>query len=361
MIADYIIVGSGLTGATIARHLKDAGKSVLVIERRAHLGGNVHDHTHPSGIRIHTYGPHYFRTNCDRIWYFVQRFDEFYHYEARVQTQADGRQWQWPLTSQALEAVGGVNWKPAFTGEPLNFEEACLKMMPAKAYDLFVRNYTEKQWGIRASGLDARLASRFDIRSDGDSRLSRHKYQGLPVNGYAHLMTEMLRGIPVILNCDYLKHRNEFIANKKTIYTGPIDEYFGFDLRMLEYRGQRREHTYDPENPVHQNAVQVNYPSLNFDHIRIIEWKHLMPEELRNRIKGTVITKEVPFTPSNPSDYEYPFPSQMNQDVYKQYAERAAKIPNFIVAGRLGFYKYFDMDQAIGAAMKISDDLLNTP
>src|SRR5580698_10522524 len=167
---DYLVIGSGLTGAVIARLLADAGREVLVLERRAHLGGNVHDHTHPSGIRIHTYGPHYFRTSSERIWEFATRFTPFYPYEAALLSRVDGELAQWPIAGGYIERRVGPNWKPDFQGIPANFEEAALAIMPRLIYEKFVKEYNEKQWGVSSRTLSVRLCGRFDIRNDDESR-----------------------------------------------------------------------------------------------------------------------------------------------------------------------------------------------
>jgi UDP-galactopyranose mutase len=360
MTADYLIVGSGLTGSVIARTLVDAGRSVLVLDRRAHLGGNVHDHFHPSGIRIHTYGPHYFRTNDDALWSFVNRFASFYRYEAALQSWVGGRHENWPIAGSYIRGTVGESWKPGFEGTPKNFEEASLAMMPRLIYERFVKGYSEKQWGVPATALSVNLARRFDVREDDEPRLMRHKHQGIPEEGYAALMRGILAGIPVVLNCDYLRHRGEFHGNQMTVFTGPIDEYFGFDLGKLSYRGQRRNHEYLPDVPFAQPCGQVNNPDPKCGpHIRTLEWKHMMRADYAARIQGTVLTREVTITPEDPGDYEYPFPDDTNAQLYRAYRERAASIPDLLICGRLGEYRYYDMDQAIARAQLLAKRLLD--
>lgn len=361
MQTDYLVVGSGLTGATIARTLVDAGRSVLVLERRAHLGGNVHDHTHDSGIRVHTYGPHYFRTNSRELWQFVNQFAEFYPYTAQLQTFVDGRYEQWPVSNRYIRELIGDDWQPAFLGTPTNFEEASLSMMPRLIYEKFVRGYTEKQWGVPADTLDPGLARRFEVHQDNEPNLVRHRFQGIPRGGYAAWMSALLAGIPVLLNVDYLAHRGAFSPRRGTIYTGPIDEYFGFDLGKLQYRGQLREHEYLPHIEFAQPCGQVNNPQHgNGARLRTLEWKHMMEPEFARQIRGTVLTHETTTSPADPDRYEYPFPDAKNQRLYAAYRERAQRVPDLIICGRLGEYRYLDMDQAIGRALILAQRILET-
>jgi len=359
MKVDYVIVGSGLTGAVIARMLADAGREVIVLERRSHVGGNVHDHVHSSGIRIHTYGPHYFRTNSQEVWEFVNRFDQFYKFEAVIKTLVDGHYENWPVAASYIRRAIGESWEPAFRGRPKNFEEASMAMMPCMIYERFVKGYTEKQWGVPADTLSTGLAGRFDVREDDEPRLKRHKHQGIPLEGYATFMSNMLAGIPVLLNFDYLKNREAVRARNLLVFTGPIDEYFDFNLGRLSYRGQIREHQYLPDTDYALPCGQVNNPDhTNGPHIRTLEWKHMMPREYATRIGGTVLTKEIPTTPTNPDRDEYPFPDHQNTLLYRHYRARADSIPKLLICGRLGEYQYYDMDQAIGRAILLARRIL---
>jgi UDP-galactopyranose mutase len=349
--ADYLVVGSGLTGATIARQLTDAGFDVLVLERRSHAGGNVHDSEHASGIRVHTYGPHSFRTNDESLWAFVNGIAPFRPFEAVVKALVNGRLENWPVAASCVARMAGPQWKPSFTGEPLNFEEAALAMMPREVYEAFVRGYTEKQWGRPAATLAASLARRFDVRADDEPRLSRHRFQGIPEHGYANFMQQLLRGIEVLLDCDYLEHRADFEAAKSVVYTGPIDEFFGFDAGRLAWRGQRREHEWQAGAGYAQPCLQVNNPGpADGAHIRTIEWKHLMRPADAASTAGTLLTREYPVTPEDPGAFEYPFPDESNARLYEAYRERAQAIAGLLVCGRLGEYRYYDMDQAIARA-----------
>jgi UDP-galactopyranose mutase len=354
MIADYLVVGAGLTGATIARTLVDAGRDVLVVERRPHIGGNLYDFTHHSGIRIHAHGPHYFRTSSDAIWAYVRRFAEFYRFEAVLMSQVDGRLEHWPIQEEYIRRAIGACWNPAHRGPAGNFEEASLAMMPQPVYEKFVKFYTAKQWGVPPHTLAAGLAGRFDVRADGDVRLKTSRHQGIPRGGYNLFMRRMLDAIPVVTGVDYLRQRGRFTARITTFFTGPIDEYFGFDLGRLAYRGQCRSHAYLPDTSWHHPVGQVNHPAPDVAAIRTLEWKHMMEPELRDRLPGTVITTETPYTPADPRRCEYPFPDAANQHLYRRYRERADALPGLVMCGRLGEYRYYDMDQAIGRALTLA-------
>lgn len=352
---DYTIVGSGLTGAVIARKLTDAGRTVKVIERRSHLGGNVHDHIHSSGFTVHTYGPHYFRTNSDHIWQFVNRFAKFNDYQAIILSKINDGYAHWPIWRSEFDRYSDGIIKTSFKN-PKNFAEAALNMMPREIFNLFVKEYNEKQWGVPAQQLSADLARRFDVRDHKDPRLKPDvKYQGIPVQGYAKFMESMLSGIDTELECDFISYKN-FIQYKCLIYTGPIDLFFGSKFGHLAYRGQRRTHEHHTAQ-YKQSVGQVNYP-LHADgpHIRKLEWKHMHePDKL---LSGTLITTETPFTPTDPNEFEYPFPDKKNTDLYMRYRQLANNLPNVHILGRLGEYKYYDMDQAIARAMKFADSVL---
>lgn len=358
---DYLVVGSGLTGATIARSLADAGREVLVLDRRSHLGGNVHDSTHASGIRVHTYGPHYFRCTSRRIWDFVNRFSKFVPYAALVKCRVNSHFEDWPIRQRLFE--NERDWtKPHLPRKPSNFEEACLQKMPRRLYETFVQGYTRRQWGLDPRLLDAQLAARVRVNGDHELTLTPgHRYQGLPELGYAALMENLLKEIPHLLGVDYLESRSSYEARRALIFTGPIDEFFGFDEGRLAYRGQRRVLRFIPKIDFHQPCAQVNHPDAD-EHgpIRTIEWKHLMPEQSRLQNQGTILTQEFPFSPQNPDHFEYPIPVPEYRQLYKRYRQRAVEVKGLTVCGRLGEYRYLDMDHAIGRAMLIAGKLLDS-
>ena len=358
----YVIVGSGLTGAVIARLLVDAGETVLVVERRSRLGGNVADAHHPSGIRLHLYGPHVFRTSSAAIWKFVSHFSAFHSYRHQIKSLVEGHLENWPIAASCIRRLCGEGWKPARKGNgpPDNFEEAALAQMPRLVYDKFVKGYTEKQWGVPARSLSADLCKRFDIRADDNPFLHpRHQHQGIPTEGYSRMVERILEGVPVVLNCDYLENRDLFKPWKLLVFTGPIDEYFRFELGKLAYRGQRRVHAYHADVEWLQPCAQVNEPGA-LPHIRDIEWKHLMHSDYADRIRGSVMTRETPWSPTHPDGYEYPLLDVANQHLYHSYRTMAAAEPGVLICGRLGEYRYYDMDHAIGRAMTVARGVLTT-
>jgi UDP-galactopyranose mutase len=356
---DYLVVGSGLTGSTIARRLADAGRDVLVLERRADIGGNVRDSLHHSGVRVSTYGPHYFRCSSARIWNFVNRFAEFQPFHARVQALVDGTYEDWPVNWRHLERY--QTWRPpSISRPPHNFEEACLQKLPPQIYRSMIEGYTRKQWGADPKTLSPDLAQRIRVNPPGDHSLTPdRRHQAMPVGGYAAWMDMMLDGIPRLCGVDFLQRRDEFRVRKLLVSTGSVDEFFGFDEGRLGYRSQRRTERFNPDRDLAQPCVQVNYPNGEVEApIRTIEWKHLLSPDQRAGVKGTVITSEHPYTPRDPDAFEYPFPDHANGVLYRRYRARAERIPNLLICGRLGDYRYYDMDHAIGRALMIADRVL---
>lgn len=318
----FTIVGSGLTGAVIARRLHERGEKVIVLERREEIGGNVADYQ-VDGTFIHRYGPHLFRTNSQRIWDFVNRFTTFTEYKHRVHTLAAGEIRPWPC------AVS----KPAFMGVPQNFEEACLAQMSRVSYEKFVKGYTEKQWGCDAKSLSPSLCKRIEPNDTG-YLFPNHKYQGIPTWGYSAMVGNMLRGIEVKVNTpwDGSKHHH-------LIFTGGIDAYYNYDLGKLRYRSQRRV-----LEPGRAFCAQLNYADASEPRIRTIGWSHITGG------RSDLVTHETP----QEGGEEYPYPDDENAQLYAEYAARPTKA---IICGRLGEYRYLDMDQAIGRALKICDSL----
>lgn len=318
MKVDYLVVGAGLTGATIARMLTDAGRDVIVLDRRRHVGGNCRDEVHACGIRYGVYGPHYFRTNSDRIWDWAQRFGEFFNFEARVMTLVRGQLALWPLC----------------------FHDADLTSVA-------VGDYNKKMWGT-----DVPQEALGRIPPYVDGRLKQDKHQGLPVNGYSAWIAEMLKGIEVGTNYQRWQHRG--VHPRMLVYTGAIDEFYNHEYGRLEYRGQNRELVRSPQRISVQPVCQVNLPSLDVAPIRCIEWNHLMPKPSWDA--GSLVTFETPTS----DVHEYPVNTLRNQEIYKKYRARADADDKLVICGRLGEYRYLDMDQAIARAMTVAEKLLCT-
>jgi UDP-galactopyranose mutase len=358
---DYLVVGSGLTGSTIARLLHDEGREVMLLERRDAPGGNVRDTVHPSGIPIHLYGPHYFRCASAQVWEFVNRCANFYRYRPTVKIRLSGVDHDWPISVKLLEEY--PDWIHRGSAKsPSNFEEACLQKMPLPVYEAYVKHYTLRQWGIEPRHLAPSLASRIHIsQSDEGSLTPNSRFQGLPLQGYSQMMTNMIAGIPCCMGVDFLQCRSEFRARKEIVFTGPIDEFFRFEAGHLQYRAHRHFHEYLPHCERHQPCVQVNHLDEAPDGapLRTIEWKHLLPAAVRQQAVGTIITRDHPFTPQDPDHFEYPVPTSKNFRLYAHYRRRAAAIPKLTVCGRLGSYTYLDMDHAIAIAFRIAKRLLD--
>jgi UDP-galactopyranose mutase len=343
-----LVVGAGMTGATIARLLVDAGKKVEVIDERSHLGGNCHDELHAdTGYELHTYGPHYFRTNSERIWTFVNRFAEWDPWEAMVFCAVGDRTYNWPLRPSEMQAFGEVQ-PPA---EVRNFKDACLKHMPLAAYATFVDGYNRKQWGIDPAELTPGLAGRIDRGDEFDVRLKQHKWQALPRGGYRSYFARLLHGIPVHLNTSY--SIADWERAERVVYTGSIDALYGYRHGRLPYRAQSRQVISLRESRF-QSAPQVNYPSMDDgDLIRIIEWSQV---GARRPGRGTLLTVETP-TDAGDHNREYPVPIPQTLEIYEKYRECAKQDARHVVCGRLGEYRYLDMDQAIGRAMRIASEI----
>jgi UDP-galactopyranose mutase len=357
----HIVVGAGLTGSVIARLLADAGRRVLVVERRAHIGGNVADALHPSGIRHNLHGPHYFRTSSRRVWNFVTRFSAFEPYAACVKALVDGRHESWPVTASYIRRVAS-DWRPPeSTNPPLHFEDAVLRRMPRAVYECFVRDYTEKQWGCPPRMLSVSLARRVEVRAGNDPRLTpRHRFQGLPRDGYHAFVARMLDGIPVETSADFLDCRDAFRGTGLTIFTGGIDEYFGYSSGRLAYRCQRRDYVYHEGAVRAQPVAQVNTPQhADGPAIRSVEWKHLAADRRVRERPGTLVTSERPHSAEVPDEREYPMPDVANTALYARYRHAARAERDVLICGRLGEYRYLDMDQAIGRAMVLACRILS--
>ena len=355
---DYLIVGAGLFGAVFARQAMDQGKSCLVIDRRSHTGGNIHCET-VEDIRVHRYGAHIFHTSDEEVWQYVNRFVHFNHYiNSPVAVYGDelynmpfnmntfSRMWNIRTPAEAKEIIRR-QIEELNIGEPKNLEEQALKLVGRDVYEKLVKGYTEKQWGRPCDQLPAFIIRRLPLRFVYDNNYFSDPHQGIPVEGYNALTDALLEGAEVRLDTDYAEfiRENPDIA-KKTVFTGMIDEFFDFCYGALEYRTVTFEtEVLDCDN--YQGNAVVNYTSRDVPYTRIIEHKHF---EFGTQPK-TVISREYPAAWQPGAEPYYPVNDEKNQALYQKYAALAASRPDVIFGGRLGGYKYYDMDKVIRAAL----------
>ena len=355
---DYLIVGAGLFGAVFARQAMDQGKSCLVIDRRSHTGGNIHCET-VEDIRVHRYGAHIFHTSDEEVWQYVNRFVHFNHYiNSPVAVYGDelynmpfnmntfSRMWNIRTPAEAKEIIR-KQIEELNIGEPKNLEEQALKLVGRDVYEKLVKGYTEKQWGRPCDQLPAFIIRRLPLRFVYDNNYFSDPHQGIPVEGYNALTDALLEGAEVRLDTDYAEfiRENPDIA-QKTVFTGMIDEFFDFCYGALEYRTVTFETEVLDCGNYQGNAV-VNYTSRDVPYTRIIEHKHF---EFGTQPK-TVISREYPAAWQPGAEPYYPVNDEKNQALYQKYAALAASRPDVIFGGRLGGYKYYDMDKVIRAAL----------
>lgn len=352
---DYLIVGSGLFGATFARLATDAGKSCLVIDRRDHIAGNCYSHD-DGGIHIHRYGPHIFHTSNKVVWDFVHRFADFNNFILSPKAYSGEKLYSLPFNMNTFNQIWGIK-KPSsaktiidqqrFKGKPTNLEEQALSLVGKDVYEKLIKHYTEKQWGRSATELPAFIIRRLPLRFTYNNNYFNDRYQGIPIGGYTKMFEKMLDGIEVRINTDYLENREYFDSlADKVVFTGPIDEYFNYELGELDYRSLRfEEERLDEEN--YQGTAIINYCDRSRDYTRICEHKHF------DWVKSnhTVITKEYPQKYQRGLTPYYPINDKTNQDLYNRYKAKSKELTNVLFGGRLAEYKYMDMHVVIESAM----------
>ena len=358
---DYLIVGSGLFGAVFAQQMTENGKICLVIERREHIGGNCYTEN-MEGIQVHKYGAHIFRTSNERIWNYMQQFSKFNHFINSPIANYKGEIYNMPFNMNTFNKMWGVitpeqaatkiqEQKRMLNREPNNLEEHVIQMVGIDIYDKLVKGYTEKQWGRACTELPASIIRRLPVRFTYDNNYFNDPYQGIPIGGYTNIIEKMLSKSDVQVNCDFLKERNIYVKTaKRILYTGAIDEFFEYIYGPLEYRSLRFEHEIvDQEN--YQGVAVVNYTDRETPYTRIIEHKHFE----FGKQKKTVISREFPFEWHLGIEPYYPINDEKNQKKYNQYNELAQKEKNVIFGGRLGEYRYYDMQDTIASALKLSE------
>ena len=355
---DFIIVGAGLFGAVFAREAKKAGKKCLVIEKRKHIAGNIYTRE-IEGIQVHEYGAHIFHTSNKAIWEYVNQFAEFNRYTNAPVANYKCRMYNLPFNMNTFHQLWGVTTpeeakakieaqKLEYAVEnPQNLEEQALNLVGRDVYETLVKGYTEKQWGRRATELPAFIIKRLPVRFIYDNNYFDDAYQGIPIGGYTKMVERMLEGVEVSLEENFLD-RQEYYKGKgeKIVYTGMIDEYFGYCFGELEYRSLRFE-TEILEEENHQGNAVVNYTEFEVPYTRVIEHKHF---EYGSQPR-TVITREYPREWQKGDEPYYPMNDDRNAALYARYLEAASKEGNVIFGGRLGQYRYFDMDDTIEAAL----------
>lgn len=356
---DYLVVGAGLYGAVFARQAADAGKSVLVIDRRSHIAGNVY--TKPvEGIQVHVYGAHIFHTNNKEVWNYVNRFAEFNRFTNSPVANYKGEIYSLPFNMYTFNRMWGVvtpeqaereiarQRQAAGITQPKNLEEQAISLVGTDIYEKLVKGYTEKQWGRPCSQLPAFIIKRLPVRLSYDNNYFNALYQGIPIGGYTAMVERMLEGIPVKLGVDYLENKASWDAvADRVVYTGAVDAYFGYRLGALEYRSVRFE-TEVLDMPSFQGNAAVNYTDRETPWTRIIEHKFF---EFGQQSK-TVISREYSMQWKPGDEPYYPVNDEKNGALYRQYKALADGEEKVIFGGRLGEYKYYDMDAVIAGALE---------
>ena len=365
-VFDYLVVGAGLFGAVFAHEAKAAGKSVLVIDRRNHIAGNAYTEN-IGGINVHKYGAHIFHTNSEEVWKYVNRFARFNRYTNSPVANYKGELYSLPFNMYTFNKMWGVNTpdearavvekqrKESGITEPLNLEEQAISLVGRDVYEKLVKGYTEKQWGKDCKDLPAFIIRRLPVRFTFDNNYFNALYQGVPVGGYTKMVENMLDGIEVHTGVDYLKNKAEFdgIA-EKTVFTGPIDEYYGFCFGELQYRTVRFEtETLNTAN--YQGNAVVNYTDRETPFTRIIEhkWFEFGLDENGKENPGTVISREYSAEWKPGVEPYYPLNDEKNTALYQKYKALAEKEKNVVFGGRLGEYRYYDMDKVVESALEL--------
>ncbi len=366
-VYDDLVVGAGLTGAVFARQAADAGKKVLVIDRRPHVGGNVYTEK-LEGIHIHRYGAHIFHTNDRKVWDYVNRFAEFNRFTNSPVANYQGEMYSLPFNMYTFNRMWGVRTpqeaaakiaeqRREITGEPRNLEEQAISLVGRDLYEKLVKGYTEKQWGRDCRDLPAFIIRRLPVRLTWDNNYFDARWQGIPVGGYTRMVQNMIQGIEVRLNQDYLADREAWDAlAERVIYTGPIDAFFGFSLGHLAYRSVRFE-TELLDMPSFQGNAAVNYTDRETPWTRIIEhkWFQFGLDDEGNELPKTVISREYSAEWKPGDEPFYPVNDERNTRLLQEYQELARAQSRVVFAGRLGTYRYCDMDQAVAAALTLSE------
>ena len=365
---DYLVVGAGLYGAVFARQAADAGKKVLVVDRRGHIGGNVYTEK-VEGIDFHKYGAHIFHTNNEAVWRYVNRYISFNRFTNSPVANYKGELYSLPFNMYTFNKMWGVvtpdearekietQRREAGILEPRNLEEQAISLVGVDIYEKLIKGYTEKQWGRPCRELPSFIIKRLPVRFTFDNNYFNALYQGIPMGGYTRLVENLLKGVEVRLNLDYLEHRQELDAlADRVLYTGPIDAYFGYALGALEYRSVRFEHEL-LDTPNFQGNAAVNYTDAETPYTRIIEhkWFTFGKDEEGRDLPQTIISREYSSEWHPGDEPYYPVNDDKNSALYERYKALGQQEQKVLFGGRLGEYKYYDMDAVIAAALEAAE------
>ena len=361
---DFLIVGAGFAGSVAAERLATLhNKRVLVIDKRDHVGGNAYDHLDEYGVLIHKYGPHIFHTNSQLVWRYLSQFTEWRPYEHRVLSSVDGKLLPIPINLDTINGYYGtkLNAEEAerFLGslaEPREqiktSEDVIISKVGRELYEKFFRNYTLKQWGLDPSELDSSVIARVPVRTNTDDRYFTDEFQGMPVDGYTVMFERMLNhpNISTMLATDFQAVRNS-VQYREVIFTGPIDEFFDYRFGALEYRSLQFRYENHEANLVQPVAV-INHPN-EHPYTRVTEFKHLTGQKHSN----TTLVYEYP---TNEGDPYYPIPRAVNKELYLRYRTLSEQAPGVYFSGRLGTYRYYNMDQVVAQSLALCDRIMGT-
>ncbi len=366
---DYLVVGAGLFGSVFARKAADAGKKVLVIDRRDHIAGNIYTED-VEGIHVHRYGAHIFHTNDEKVWEFVGRFAKFNRFTNSPVANYKGELYSLPFNMYTFNKMWGVTTpqealerieqqrQESGIEEPANLEEQAIRLVGTDIYEKLIKGYTQKQWGRPCTELPAFIIKRLPVRLTFDNNYFNALYQGIPIGGYTRMVERMLSGIEVRTGIDYLEKKEELdLLAKKVIYTGAIDAYFHYCFGPLAYRSVRFEHEL-LDMPNYQGNAAVNYTDAETPWTRIIEhkWFEFGKDENGNELPKTVISREFSSEWNLGDEPYYPVNDEKNTALYQKYRDLSRQEQKIVFGGRLGEYKYYDMDAVIARALQIFEE-----
>ncbi|MGI5989744.1 MAG: UDP-galactopyranose mutase [Lachnospiraceae bacterium] len=362
---DYLVVGAGLYGAVFAHEAMKKGKKVLVVDKRPHIAGNIYTEE-VDGIRVHRYGAHIFHTSDKKVWDYVNQFAEFNNYINSPIARYHDELYNLPFNMNTFSKMWGIatpaeakkiihdQIEDLHITEPKNLEEQALSLVGRDVYEKLIKGYTEKQWGRPCTELPAFIIRRLPLRFVYDNNYFNDRYQGIPIGGYTQIVEKLLAGADVRLNCDFLKNREELSGMAdRILYTGQIDQYYDYKLGVLEYRSVRFE-TEELDTDNFQGNAVVNYTAREVPYTRIIEHKHFE----FGKQDHTIISREYSSEWKKSDEPYYPVNNDRNNALYEEYRKMAEKEPRVRFGGRLGAYKYYDMDKVIAAALAFCDDEL---